>query len=69
MNPVTELDTVTVAERYLTKTDLARHLQMTPRWINYRMADGMPHHRWGRAVRFRLSEVEAWLEKYESEAA
>jgi predicted DNA-binding transcriptional regulator AlpA len=32
------------------------------RWWRYRLADGMPAHRWGGQWRFRASEIEAWME-------
>ena len=38
-------------------------LGMSERWIAYRVNEGMRSHRYGRARRFRLSEVVAWLER------
>lgn len=49
------------AERALTVRELADALGMSERWIAYRVAEGMPSHQYGRARRFRLSEVESWL--------
>lgn len=52
-------------DRYLTKTELADYLQMSPRWIELRCSDRknpMPHRKLGRNVRFRLDEIEPWLE-------
>lgn len=49
------------AERALTVRELSEALGMSERWIAYRVAEGMPSHRYGRARRFRVSEVESWL--------
>ena len=51
-------------ERALTVAELAEVLGMSERWIAYRVKeDNMPSHKYGRARRFRLSEVERWLER------
>jgi excisionase family DNA binding protein len=50
-------------ERALTVQELAEALGMSERWIAYRVREGMPSRRYGRARRFRLSEVEAWLQR------
>lgn len=50
-------------ERALTCHELAEVLGMSERWIAYRVKEGMPSHRYGRARRFRLSEVDAWLQR------
>ena len=51
------------SERLVTKAELAAHLQVHEKTIERRMASGMPCLRVGkRAVRFRISECEAWLE-------
>lgn len=49
----------------LTKRQLANHLGRTPRWIEMRVAEGMPaewdrHHR---CRTFLLTDVQAWLER------
>jgi len=55
----------TRAEPLLTKTELADHLRYSERWIEMQMRDrGMPYMKGdgrGARVRFRLSEVEAWM--------
>jgi hypothetical protein len=51
-----------VSEPWLTKDQLAARLQVSTRWIDYRRCEGMPSHKWGGHVRFRMPEVEAWLE-------
>jgi predicted DNA-binding transcriptional regulator AlpA len=51
-------------EPWVTKTQLAAHLGVSERWIELRYRDGLPHHKDGpsRLVRFRLSEVDAWMQ-------
>ena len=49
-------------DRYLTKQQLAEHLQVSQAYINILMKrEGLPHLKLGRAVRFRLNEVASWL--------
>jgi hypothetical protein len=48
-------------ERWVSKSDLAEYLGYTPRWIEYRVKEGMPCERKGTRLRFRISQVEAWL--------
>lgn len=50
-------------ERNLTAGELAQVLGMSERWIAYRVKEGMPSYRYGRARRFRLSEVQAWVQR------
>ncbi len=51
-------------ERFITVDDLADVLGVPPSWIYERTARGeIPFYRVGRYVRFRLSEVEDWLEQ------
>lgn len=52
-------------ERWLTKQQLAEHLGYSTRWVEYRIHDGMPYERLGHRMRFRASEVEAWLKGQE----
>ena len=49
------------AEPLTTKKELARRLAISERWIEYRMADGLPHVRMGNAVRFQPAAVLAWI--------
>ncbi len=51
------------SETWLTKPQLAERLSVSERWIDYRRCEGMPSHKWGGIVRFRLSEVERWLDR------
>lgn len=51
------------AEAWLTKPQLADRLNVSVRWIDLRRKEGMPSHTWAGVVRFRLSEVERWLEE------
>jgi hypothetical protein len=50
-------------EPWVTKETLRQHYKMGIRTINYAMTLGLPSHRLGRNVRFKMSEVQAWLEK------
>jgi excisionase family DNA binding protein len=53
-----------VIERALTYAELSEVLGMSERWIRARVAEGMPSHLYARkARRFRLSEVQRWLEE------
>jgi predicted DNA-binding transcriptional regulator AlpA len=53
----------TVPERWLTKKEIAVHVGYSVRWVEYRVLEGMPCRRFGNQLRFRVSEVEAWLLK------
>lgn len=33
------------------------------RWWRYRIAEGMPHHRWGKRLRFEPDDVKQWLDE------
>jgi hypothetical protein len=48
-------------EPWLDKRALAAHLDCGERWIEYRMAEGMPAWKIAGRVKFRVSEVEPWL--------
>ncbi len=51
-------------EALLTKKQLADRLALSPSFINKLMSEeGLPHFKIGRAVRFRVREVVAWLQK------
>lgn len=56
-------------ERLLTTAELAAHLAMSERWIRYRLEEGMPHKRYGRSLRFKASDVDAWLQARYEDAA
>jgi predicted DNA-binding transcriptional regulator AlpA len=49
-------------EPLLPMRDLVERYQMSACWFRYRLAEGMPAHRWGGRWRFSASEVEAWIE-------
>lgn len=61
MSNVVAIGAPVAAEPWLTKAQLADRLDVSPRWIDYRRSEGLPAHKWGGIVRFRVSEVEAWL--------
>ncbi len=48
-------------EGWVTKRQLAAHLQVTPRWIELQYPHGLPYIRREGIVRYRISEVERWL--------
>jgi hypothetical protein len=52
------------SEPWLSKKALAAHYGYSVRWVELRMADGMPSHWRGGQKRFLLSEVEPWLEAW-----
>ncbi len=55
--------TLPLFENFLTKGLLSERLSVSKSFINKMMLEGLPCIRLGRAVRFRQSEVVAWLEK------
>lgn len=48
---------------WLTLAQLADHLQVSERWLKYRIKEGMPSALIANRRKFRASEVEGWLEK------
>lgn len=50
---------LTAPERWLSKRDLAEHFRFSPRWVERRMAEGMPSRLIGGQRRFLLTDVEA----------
>lgn len=52
-------------EPAITAAQLSKDLGMSPRWIAYRVEEGMPSHKYGRSRRFKLSEVQRWLDDRE----
>ena len=53
----------TGTEPWMTKPQLAAHLGFSTRWVEYRVAEGMPHARFGGRLRFQASAVEDWLSR------
>lgn len=49
-------------EPWLGKAALAKHLDCGVRWIELRQAEGMPHAIIAGRIKYRVSEVEPWLE-------
>jgi excisionase family DNA binding protein len=50
-------------EPWLSKRQLAVRLGYSTRWVELRVRDGMPSRMVGAQRRFRMSEVESWLER------
>jgi hypothetical protein len=48
-------------ERWLTKDEVAAHYGFAVRWVELRLAEGMPSELIGGRRRLRLSETERWL--------
>jgi predicted DNA-binding transcriptional regulator AlpA len=49
--------------RLVSIRELQDQFGMSERWFRYRIAEGMPTHRWGSRLRFDASEVEAWMKE------
>lgn len=55
------------AENFLTVIDIASFLNVRPSTIyQWTSLGGLPHYRFGRLLRFKRREVEAWAEKWRS---
>lgn len=50
-------------EKWMTKAELAEHLGCGVRWIEMRVAEGMPSALIASRRKFKASEVEPWLER------
>ena len=48
--------------RLLTLAELREQFGYSTRWWRYRIADGLPCHRWGGGLRFDPLEVAYWLD-------
>jgi predicted DNA-binding transcriptional regulator AlpA len=55
---------VAALEPWLTKRQLASHLGVSPRWLDDRVAEGLPKRFLAGSNKFRLSEVEPWLQRH-----
>ena len=55
-------------EPWMTKQRLAATLGCSVRWLEYRVAEGMPHRVFGGRLRFQRGVVEAWLDARAHEA-
>lgn len=54
---------IAALEPWLDARALAQHLGCSTRWLRYRIAEGMPHAMLAGRQKFRVSEVEPWLEE------
>lgn len=60
-----DLSTAAAIESFLTAHQLAERLQVSSDWIYEQAADGgMPSYRLGTLRRFRISEIEDWLQRH-----
>ncbi len=55
-------------EPFVTVDELAEHIGVTTRTLRRWRDQGMPHYMRGATLRFRVSEVEAWLRQNEPSA-
>jgi predicted DNA-binding transcriptional regulator AlpA len=55
-------------EPLLKMRDLIERFGWSERWWRYRIAEGMPVLRWGGGLRFRATEIEAWMEERYADA-
>lgn len=63
-------DVVTPFEPLLNRKQLAKALNMSVRWVSYQQADhGLPFRRLGGGVRYKLSDVMAWLDAQQEQAS
>jgi hypothetical protein len=51
-------------ERWRDKHGIAEHFACGIRWIEARMVEGMPHTYIAGRAKFRVSEVEPWLDRH-----
>jgi excisionase family DNA binding protein len=58
-------DVIDWTEPFITKSELARHMGFSVRWVERRVRDGMPHYRVGGRLRFQKSKAIAWLMEHE----
>lgn len=56
-------------EPWQTKQEIAKHYGFSPRWVELRLRDGMPHRRIGGRPRFQLGAVDRWLSMREDQAS
>ena len=56
-----------MSKEWLTINELADRLKVSIKTIRNRMADGLPYHKIGGALRFDYDEVVEWVKKYQSE--
>jgi predicted DNA-binding transcriptional regulator AlpA len=53
----------TSQEPYLCKKQIAAHLGYSTRWVELKMREGLPSKMIGGQRRYRLSEVERWIDR------
>lgn len=54
---------IQVFDNWIDRKQLAQQLCVSKSFISKMMPQGLPHKRFGRAVRFRLVEVLAWFDR------
>ena len=56
-----------MSTEWVTINELANRIKVSIKTIRNRMADGLPYHKIGGALRFDYDEVVEWVKKYQSE--
>ena len=56
-----------MSTEWVTINELADRIKVSIKTIRNRMADGLPYHKIGGALRFDYDEVVEWVKKYQSE--
>lgn len=62
MGEVVHFPTRISAEPFYSRKDIADHLDVSTKTVDRHVARGCPSYKIGRCRRFKLSEVELWLE-------
>jgi phage terminase Nu1 subunit (DNA packaging protein) len=55
--------TASFFDKWITRTQLAEALSVSPSFISKMMLEGLPCKRFGRATRFQVDAVVAWFER------
>lgn len=53
---------LTYLEKWINANELASYLDVSPRWIRYRVAEGMPSAIIAGRRKFKAAKAEKWLE-------
>ena len=52
-----------LGHRLISLSELQKRFGYSERWWRYRLAEGMPRHKWGCRLRFDPDEVAGWLDE------
>jgi hypothetical protein len=62
--PEPAVEPVPALAQRIGKRALADHYEMSTRWVEQRMSEGLPHEHMDGRARFVLSEADAWLREH-----